>query len=201
MTNSEKLQRLDEIQELLGPFCKQYLDDELTGYVIKLKNKLGRKRTLAITRGKPEIWAAAIVYVIARLNFLFDKSNSLYLSADTICAFFKTKKSTVGQKATLIESACKIGWGDKEFCRAEISDIFTFYQTPEGIIIPKSLLPDMIGDVIIFDDEEVQELRGFSEERKRESRVKVEEKKKHEAEELSKKKFKNQTNLFSEDNE
>jgi hypothetical protein len=42
--------------------------------------------------GKIEIWAASIIYTIARLNFLFDKANGVYITPDIICDFFNTKK-------------------------------------------------------------------------------------------------------------
>ena len=88
MSDDDKKHRLAEIKELVASFCNQYLNEELTGYVMVLCDKLGRKRTLSITRGQPEIWAASIIYVIARLNFLFDQDNPYYLTADTIAEFF-----------------------------------------------------------------------------------------------------------------
>ena len=116
MTETGKKQRLDEIKELVLAFCTGHLNEELTGYVLKLCDVLGRKRKISITRGKKEIWAASIVYVIARLNFLFDPENELFLTADTICEFFGTKKSTVGSKATQIEKICNLGLGAEGFC-------------------------------------------------------------------------------------
>lgn len=64
-----------------------------------------------LKEAKKDIWAASIIYVIARLNFLFDKENDYYITSDTICNFFKTKKSTVGNKATEIQKICKLGLG------------------------------------------------------------------------------------------
>ena len=89
---------------------------------VQLGEKLGRKRIVSITRGRKEIWAAAIVYVIARLNFLFDMKNEFFLSADTICDFFGAKKSTVGSKASQIEKICNLGLGAEGFCSPDISD-------------------------------------------------------------------------------
>jgi len=140
MTKIDKKESLNEIRTLVESFCKQHLNEELNAYALELCDRLGRKRTISITRGRKEIWAAGIVYLIARLNFLFDPSNEFHLTADTICDFFGTKKSTAGQKATLIEKACKIGIGEPGLCSPNISNMFTFYQTPEGLIIPKSML-------------------------------------------------------------
>ena len=88
MTNVEKTERLNEIKELVLGFCEEYLDQELYGYALELCEMLGRKRKISITRGKKEIWAASIIYVIARLNFLFDPESEFFLSADTVCDFF-----------------------------------------------------------------------------------------------------------------
>ena len=84
-------------------------------------NMLGRKRKIDITRGKKEIWSASIIHTIARLNFLFDKQNENYITADTICDFFDTKKTTVGNKATQIEKECKLRMGAEGYCSKEIS--------------------------------------------------------------------------------
>ncbi|MDH4205470.1 MAG: DUF6398 domain-containing protein, partial [Desulfobacteraceae bacterium] len=104
-----------------------------------------------IQRGRQEIWAAAIVYAMARINFLFDPTNEVYLTADEICDFFGTKKSTVGNKAGQIQKTCDVWTGDPEFSNPEIAEMFTLYETPEGFIIPASLLRDQ---EITFDSAE-----------------------------------------------
>jgi len=132
MTKLEKTERLNEIKDLMLAFCEEHLDEELYGYAIELCDMLGRKRKISISRGKKEIWAASIIYVIARLNFLFDPENEFFLSADTICDFFGTKKSTVGNKATQIEKACNLGLGAEGLCSPEISDALTLFELPNG---------------------------------------------------------------------
>ena len=167
MTEDEKKQRLDEIKELVQAFCEEHLNEELTGYALKLCDTLGRKRKISITRGKKEIWAASIIYVIARLNFLFDPDNELFLSADTICDFFGVKKSTVGNKATQIEKACNLGLGAEGFCSPEISDALTFVELPNGLIIPKSMLPKPEIVVEFADGKEEEEFQKYMAEQQR----------------------------------
>ena len=135
----EKQARAKEIGVLINEFSNRYLDNELHGYAIKLLEKLTRKKTYSITSGKIEIWASAIIYVIARLNFLFDPQSPNYITADTICDFFGTKKSTVGTKATDIEKACKIRMGEEGLCNQEISDSLTIVQLPNGMILTKKM--------------------------------------------------------------
>ncbi|RZB31653.1 MAG: hypothetical protein SRB2_04622 [Desulfobacteraceae bacterium Eth-SRB2] len=174
---SNKKQRLEEIKGLVLAFCEEHLDDELYGYAIELCEMLGRKRKISITRGKKEIWAASIIYVIARLNFLFDPENEFFLSADTVCDFFGTKKSTVGNKATQIEKACNLEMGAEGLRSPEISDALTLVELPNGLVIPKSMLPKL--DIIyeVADEEETKELEKFMAEQKRLKERKAGEKK------------------------
>jgi len=167
VTKTKKKQRLDEIKELVSAFCEGHLDEELAGYTLKLCNTLGKKRKIAIARGKKKIWAASIVYVIARLNFLFDPESELFLTADTICDFFGTKKSTIGSKATYIENVCNIGLGAEGFCSPEISDSLTLVELPNGLVIPKSMVPRLDFVVEAANDEEEEELEEFMAEQQR----------------------------------
>jgi hypothetical protein len=167
MTGAEKKQRLDEIKELVLAFCDEHLNEELAGYALKLCETLGRKQKISITRGRKEIWAASIIYVIARLNFLFDPENEFFLSADTICDFFGSKKSTVGSKATQIEKICNLGLGAEGFCSPEISDALTLVELPNGLIIPKSMLPKPEIVVEFADEKEEKEYQEYMAEQRR----------------------------------
>ena len=138
-----KLKRAIEIGDLINAFANQHLNDEIRGYTIKLLDKLTRKKTYSITSGKSEIWASAIIYVIARLNFLFDSKNPNYITHDMVCDFFGTNKSTVGTKATSIEKACKIRMGEEGFCSQEISDTLRFVQLPNGIILSRKMAKEL----------------------------------------------------------
>ena len=146
-----KARREAAIQEMIRAFGRKKLNDMYTDLALKLCEKIGRMGKLSIQRGRPEIWAAAIVYAVARINFLFDPTNEVYLTADEICDFFGTKKSTVGNKAGQIQKTCDVWIGDSEFSNPEIAEMFTLYETPEGLIIPASLLRDQ---EITFDSAE-----------------------------------------------
>ena len=65
-----------------------FCDDEYKELSIKMVKKLGRKHNVPFKRGKLENWAGGIIYALAQINFLFDKSFELYLSADDICKGF-----------------------------------------------------------------------------------------------------------------
>ncbi len=167
---------MNEIKELVRSFCEKHLNDELMGYALKLCDTLGRKKKIDISRGRKEIWAASIIYAISRLNFLFDKESTNYITTDTICDYFNTKKSTVGNKATKIEEACNLTIGAEGYCCQHITDSLTLYQTPEGFVIPKSMIGDRELVVEFMDEEESKEFEKLIEnERKaREQEIKKE---------------------------
>lgn len=203
--SAEKQERLREIKELVQAFCDRQLNEELVGYALKLCDTLGRKRILDVTRGSKEIWAAAIVYVIARLNFLFDSENEYFMTADTVCDFFGTKKSTVTNKATQIEKTCGIGMGAEGFCSPDISDMLTLVELPDGLVIPKTMLSDF--DIVyeMADDEEAEEIKKFLDERQHikerkalEKRAQRAENKRKIAEDKKKKEQEKQFGLFDE---
>jgi hypothetical protein len=100
-------------------------------------------RKLSIQRGRIEIWAAAIVHVIARLNFLFDPQNEVYFTADELNSFFGTKKTTVSNKAGMILKAANIFPGDPDFSSPEIANMFRVYETEDGLLIPAAILDEM----------------------------------------------------------
>ena len=198
-------ERLKEIKKLIQDFCRQYLNDEFMGYTLKLCDKLVRQRTLTITRGRKEIWAAAIVYVVARLNFLFDREQEYFLTSDTICEFFGTNKSTVGNKATQIENICNLELGAEGFCSPEITDMLTFVETPEGFILPKRAIQNHEIVVEFVEGKEAEELENRIAEQKRIKEQKAAEKKARRAEinrkmadDNKKKQQENQLSLFNE---
>jgi hypothetical protein len=163
-----KKEKNKEIAELVESFCKRYFTGELTTCALRLCDKLGRIRKLDITRGKKEIWAASIVYVIARVNFLFDKANDNFLTSDIICDFFDTRKTTTGNKATSIEKTLNIGIGDTNYCTTEIIESFSFVEMPGGFILPQKMANEMVRDIGIgtANEEESREINEFMAEKK-----------------------------------
>jgi len=137
--DARKQARIDEVTALLDAFSQAHLTPELAGYVRKLWEQIGRKRNYVITGGAKEVWASAVVYVIARLNFLFDSKSQNYLTADVICAFFGTKKTTMSARAADIEKACRIRMGQEGLCNQDIADALTFVKLPNGMVIPKKM--------------------------------------------------------------
>ncbi len=116
MTDRAAIQaKTQQLITMTAEFCDQRLDDDYKQLCEKLILKLSRKRHVPFETGRMEIWAAAVVYAIGSINFLFDKSFKPYATADDICAYFDTSKSTTGQKAKLIRDMFKMDYYDREF--------------------------------------------------------------------------------------
>ncbi|KHE91113.1 MAG: DUF6398 domain-containing protein [Candidatus Scalindua rubra] len=188
---------MTEIKELIRSFCEKHLNDELMGYALKLCDALGRKKKINLSRGKKEIWAASIICAIARLNFLFDKKNENYIAADTICSYFSTSRSTIGNKATQIEDACNLTIGAEGYCSKHVTDSLTFYKTPEGFIVPKNMIEDLEIVYEIAEGEDAKELERFVENQRRMKEQEIKRKQERRAEinrEIAEKKRKNRKN-------
>mgnify|MGYP006988872378 FL=1 len=108
--------REDEIAQMVTSFCKERLDAEYEQLCEKMVRKLGRKRNKPLLTGRTEIWAAAVVYTVGTMNFLFDKSFEPYVSSADINEHFGTSSSTVAQKARTIRQLLKLSqYWDKDF--------------------------------------------------------------------------------------
>lgn len=76
----------EEILQLTDPFCAKYLDAEYGELVRKLIAKLARKRPSPLARGDLRIWAAAAIYAVGSVNFLFDRTQRPHLTGDALSA-------------------------------------------------------------------------------------------------------------------
>ena len=129
--------------EKVSDFCDKNIDNEYKELCLKMIEKMSRKRTVPFLSGKLEIWAAAIIYAIGQINFLFDKSFTPYQSADDICNYFNTSKSTTSQKAKLIRDMFKLNYYDKYFSTQKMSNSNPFNEL---IMINNFIVPERIID-------------------------------------------------------
>ncbi|MFC1508639.1 hypothetical protein ACFL60_03015 [Candidatus Omnitrophota bacterium] len=90
-------------------------------------------------------------------------------------------------------------------CSAEITDIFTFFETPEGFILPKSAIQNHVIAIDFVEGKEAEELGKRIAEKQRLKERKAEEKRARRAEinrkiaeDKKKKQLENQLNLFDD---
>lgn len=139
----EKKQKLID---MTAGFCDEYLDEEYKQLCEKLIGKMSRKRNVPFLYGRIEIWAAATVYALGQINFLFDRNSEPYATADDICNYFGTSKSTTSQKAKTIRDMFKMRYWDPEFSTAQVEERSPFSDLAmvSGLIVDiKSLPPEV----------------------------------------------------------
>jgi hypothetical protein len=98
----------DAIVRLTDLFCQARLTHEYQTFCRKLAGVLARKRPSPITRGKPEVWACAVVRVIGWVNFLDDSSAKLHIKMTAIDKKFGVSSDTGQSKSKAIRNMLKI---------------------------------------------------------------------------------------------
>jgi Domain of unknown function (DUF6398) len=98
----------DVIVGLTDAFCREHLNAEYEALCRKLAAALARKRPSPLIRGKPEMWASAIVRVIGWVNFLDGGSQKPHLKLTAIDKAFGVAESTGQGKAKVIRDLLKI---------------------------------------------------------------------------------------------
>nr|CBH37499.1 conserved hypothetical protein [uncultured archaeon] len=135
-------EKAHQLISLTTEFCEQHLDDEYEQLCEKLIRKMSRKRNVPYLSGGIEIWAAAVIYALGQINFLFDRSFEPYATHDDICDHFGTNKSTTSQKAKFIRDMFKMRYGNDEFLteRNKKDKPFGKSMMINGLIVPIDLL-------------------------------------------------------------
>lgn len=147
-------EKMHELIKMTTGFCETYLDTDYKQLCEELIENMSRKRNIPFLSGRVAIWAAAIVYAIGSINFLFDKTFKPYAMAEDICRYFGTTKSTTSQKAKVIRDMFGLDYWDKEFSTTHMKETnpFSNMVMVNGLIVDKSFLSPEIRKII--DDKE-----------------------------------------------
>lgn len=108
--------RFDAVVRLTDDVCHAYLNDEYAVLCRELAAALARKRPSPLSRAHTETWACAITYTLGAVNFLFDPSEQLHVSARDLCAKFGVSQSTGAARSKEITQLLRIGPLDPRWC-------------------------------------------------------------------------------------
>lgn len=97
------------ITTLTDAFCTRHLNEEYRQVIHQLVGALARKRPSPLLRGKDNVWAAAAVHSVGRVNFLDDPSQTPHCKPKAIYEFFGIGESTGQNKAKEIRDLLKMG--------------------------------------------------------------------------------------------
>ena len=139
--------------EMTASFSNEYLDEDYKELCEKLIRKMARKRNVPFLSGRIEIWAAAIIHALGRINFLFDNNFEPYASTDDICNYFGTYKSTTSQKGKVIRDMFKMNYYDKEFSTTYVNENNPFSEMTmiNGFIVPSDML-SILENIVLQND-------------------------------------------------
>ena len=144
----DKKEVIEEVKNLLTSFTGKNLSKEEESICLHIWGTLSRKKMIDITRTRPDIWAAAVIWSFCRANFKYEEGVTLEL----LCSFFSNKKSSVGNKAGEISKMLRIDFFNPEFTTGKIqkqNPLNTLTVTNHGFIIPEDTVSS-IGEQLAF---------------------------------------------------
>ena len=97
------------VTKLTDAFCAQHLNEEYRRLIHRVVGALARKRPSPLSSGKENVWAAAAVHAVGRVNFLDDPSQDPHCRPKVIYAFFGIAESTGQNKSKAIRELLKMG--------------------------------------------------------------------------------------------
>lgn len=133
-----------EVTKLTDALCHAHLDAEYRERCRKLVAKLGRKKASPLVRGEPRVWAAAVVHVIGRVNFLFDKSQTPHMTSAQLCERAGASKQSVLTKSKEIARLLKISAMDPEWSRPSTlgDNPLAWLVEVDGLVVDARMLPE-----------------------------------------------------------
>jgi hypothetical protein len=133
----------DDIIQVTDEVCAKLLDAEYADLARQAVAKLARKRPSPLLSGRRGTWAAAVVYALGQVNFLFDHSSEPHLTADELSAAFGIAKSTMSSKAKQVRDLLKMSQFTAEFLRADVlaENPLVWFVEVDGLVMDARSLP------------------------------------------------------------
>ncbi|MEX0642137.1 MAG: DUF6398 domain-containing protein [Pirellulales bacterium] len=106
--------RFDAIVERTDTFCDRHLNDEYKQLSREMAASICQKGS-PVRKGKPESWAAGVIYALGRVNFLTDPSQSPHMKSDEIATGIGVSPATMQAKAKVIREGLDLMAFDPEW--------------------------------------------------------------------------------------
>ena len=97
-----------EIINLTDTFCNENLNEEYAQFARYVIAALCRKKPSPLSKGKAKTWACGAIHAIGTVNFLFDKSQAIYISASELYTKFDIGQSAGQSKSKIIRDLLKM---------------------------------------------------------------------------------------------
>ena len=103
------IDKVTAITALTDAFCEKHLNEEYRVLIHRVVGSLARKRPSPLQKGNKNVWAAAAVHAVGRVNFLDDPSQVPHCKPKALYEFFDVAESTGQNKSRQIREALKMG--------------------------------------------------------------------------------------------
>jgi len=135
--------KYDEIVAIADRVCAERLNAELAQLARYATAALCRKRPSPLTSGRAGSWACGIVYALGSANFVFDKSQEYYISAQDLCAAFDVSKGTGYAKSKQVCDMLVMTPFDPVWCLPSMLDDnpMVWYIMVNGFIVDARSMP------------------------------------------------------------
>ena len=99
-------------------------------------------------RGDTRIWAAGAIYAVGQVNFLFDRSQRPHMTADRLAACLGVVKTTMANKAALINKTLNLGVFEPDLTRPAMLEQhpLAWLVEVDGLIVDARMLPFELQD-------------------------------------------------------
>jgi Domain of unknown function (DUF6398) len=140
--------RARTIIEVTDAACREHLDDEYGQIARRLVARLARKRPSPLARGDVRIWAAGVIYAVGQVNFLFDPTQTPHLTADQLAERLGVVKTTMANKAGLINRTLDIGIFEPDLTRLAMLEQhpMAWLVEVDGLVVDARMLPAELQD-------------------------------------------------------
>ena len=116
--NKQQPDLYDMIKSLIQEFCREYWNAALQRKCVKLFDTYAEKQAAEIAGTDTRQCAAAVVYSVARIKYLFDPRANWHVSATEICGHFGTETQETARLSTTIINVCAL---DTEYTHYALS--------------------------------------------------------------------------------
>ncbi|HKF78435.1 MAG TPA: DUF6398 domain-containing protein [Candidatus Dormibacteraeota bacterium] len=129
-----------EILRLTDSFCAEHLDAEYGHTCRRLVARLARRRPTPLARGDPRVWAAAAIYTVGSLDFLFHPSSEPHINVRQLSALTGVPRSTLAARARQIRDLLGLRPMDPRLRRRQLlsEHPYAWPLDPDGTAVPQA---------------------------------------------------------------
>ncbi|MDA1193423.1 MAG: DUF6398 domain-containing protein, partial [Candidatus Poribacteria bacterium] len=165
---------IDELVSMINDFCHTHLNDEYATICLKLIDAVVEEEPSLLLSGRAKSWAGGVLYAIARVNFLFDSSQTPHMRADELCERFGVSQGNATAKSNEIMDALDIHQLDAQWRLESRLGSNPLAQLLQSVGVPFNLgAPEadarrrggqpmiyMVGHPVLSDDEDDADFSG-----------------------------------------